>query len=292
MTTLVITQILNAVTIGLVFALVAIGLTIVLGLMEVVNFAHGSFYMLGGYMTFVVVSSTGNFWLGLLVAALTCTVVGLVLFFSIIRPMKGRPPLEALVALVGVAMIFRQLTRTIWGADPKLLPIPFGRIEINIFGLSLTYPVYFFVVILIAIGLLFSLHLLFRKTDIGIRCLAAIQDRDTALSMGVNVDRISAFMFMIGMAVAGVAGGLAGPIFSVYPTMGIELIGLIFVIAIVGGLGSISGAIIAGVTIAMTTSLSGIFVSGNVSEIFAYCVLLIILLVRPRGIMGLATVME
>lgn len=292
MTTLVITQILNAVTIGLVFALVAIGLTIVLGLMEVVNFAHGSFYMLGGYMTFVVVSSTGNFWLGLLVAALTCTVVGLVLFFSIIRPMKGRPPLEALVALVGVAMIFRQLTRTIWGADPKLLPIPFGRIEINIFGLSLTYPVYFFVVILIAIVLLFSLHLLFRKTDIGIRCLAAIQDRDTALSMGVNVDRISAFMFMIGMAVAGVAGGLAGPIFSVYPTMGIELIGLIFVIAIVGGLGSISGAIIAGVTIAMTTSLSGIFVSGNVSEIFAYCVLLIILLVRPRGIMGLATVME
>ena len=106
------------------------------------------------------------------------------------------------------------------------------------------------------------------------------------------MDRISSFMFIIGMAVAGVAGGLVGPVFSVYPTMGIELIGLLFVIAIIGGLGSIGGAVIAGLTIAMTKSISGIFVSGNVSEIFAYCVLLIIVLVRPRGIMGLATVME
>jgi len=292
MTTLVITQVLNGITIGLVFALVAIGLTIVLGLMEVVNFSHGSFYMLGGYMTFVGTLWFGNFWIGLGIAAIACVVIGLILFYAIIRPLKGRHPLEPLVALVGVSMIFRQLTRTIWGADPKLLPIPFGRIKFDILGLNFVYPVYFFVVMIIAIAILISLYLLFRKTDVGIRCLAAIQDRDTALSMGVNVDRISSLMFLIGMAVAGVAGGLVGPIFSVYPTMGIELIGLLFVIAIVGGLGSIGGAVIAGVTIAMTKSISGIFVSGNVSEIFAYCVLLGILLIRPRGIMGLAKVME
>lgn len=292
MATLIITQVLNGITIGLVFALVAIGLTIVMGLMQVVNFAHGSFYMIGGYVTFVIVSSLGNFWLGLLVAFVICVFVGLLLFFTIIRPLEGREPLEAMVALIGVSMIFRQLTRTVWGADPKLLPIPFGRIEINILGLSFTYPIYFFTVMAIAIIVLLSLYLLFRKTDIGIRCLAAIQDRDTALSMGVNVDRISAFMFTIGVAVASVAGGLVGPIFSVYPTMGIELMGLLFVIAIVGGLGSIGGAVIAGLTIAMTKSISGIFVGGNVSEILAYCILLVILLVRPRGIMGLATVME
>lgn len=292
MAELLITQILNGITIGLIFALVALGLTIVLGLIEVVNFAHGSFYMLGGYMTFVITSWLGNFWVGLGVAALTCVLVGLVLFYAIIRPLRGRHPLEALVALVGVSMIFRQLTRTIWGADPKLLPIPFGRVQFNIFGLSFAYPVYFFVVIIIAIAVLISLYFLFRKTDVGIRCLAAIQDRDTALSMGVNVDRISSLMFLIGMAVAGVAGGLVGPIFSVYPTMGIELIGLLFVIAIVGGLGSIGGVVIAGITIAMTRSISSIFVSGNISEILAYCVLLGILLVRPRGIMGLAKVME
>ena len=292
MTTVLITQIMNGITIGLIFALIAIGLTIVMGLMGVVNFAHGSFYALGGYMTFAVFASIGNFWLGLLVAALTCAGVGLVLFYAIIRPLKGRPPLEPLVALVGVSMIFIQLTITIWGAPPKLLPIPLGKIQIALFGLSIAYPVYFLVVILIAIALLIFLHLLFRKTDVGIRCLAAIQERDTALSLGVNVDRISGLMFVIGMAVAGVAGGLVGPIFSVYPTMGIELIGFLFVIAIVGGLGSIGGAVIAGVTIAMTKSISGIFFPGNVSEILAYCVLLVIILVRPRGIMGLASVME
>jgi branched-chain amino acid transport system permease protein len=285
-------QVLNGITIGLVFALLAIGLTIVLGLMEVVNFAHGEFYMLGGYITFTVFTLLGNFWLGLISAVMVSPIVGLVVFYGLVRRMRGRRPLEALVALVGVSMIFRQLARSIWGAGPKLLPIPFGRIEFSLFGAYVSYPTYFLVVIIVAIILLIGLYVFFRKADIGIRCLAAIQDRETASSLGVNVDKIGCLVFTVSMAVAGAAGGLVGPIFSVYPTMGVELIGLLFVIAIVGGLGSIGGAVIAGITIAMTKSIAGIFVAGNVSVIFAYCVLLIILLVRPRGIMGLSTLME
>jgi branched-chain amino acid transport system permease protein len=292
MSTLIITQILNGITIGLIYALVALGLTIVMGLMEVVNFSHGSFYMLGAYFTFVFASWIGNFWLGLAFAPPVCAIVGLVLFFAVIRPLAGRPPLEGLVALVGVAMILRQLTRTIWGDDPKLLPIPFGNVEINVLGINFTYPVYFFVVMLIAAGLLVVLYFVLRKIDVGIRCIAAIQDRDTAFSLGINVNAINILMFTIGIAVAGIAGGLVGPIFSVYPTMGIELIGLLFVIAIVGGLGSIGGAVIAGITIAMTKSISSIFVPGNISEIIAYSVLMLIILIRPRGIMGLTAVME
>lgn len=292
MTSLIITQILNGLTIGLIFALVAIGLTIVMGLMEVVNFAHGSFYMFGGYLTFFVFSAVGSFWLGLVVAPVVCAILGLGLYYAIIRPLRKRHPLEPLVALVGVSMISRQLIRNIWGADPKLLPIPFGRVQLSLGGVEFTYPVYFLAVMAVGVAALLALYLLFRKSDVGIRCLAAIQDRDTALSMGVNVDRIGSLMMVIVMGVAGLAGGLVGPIFSVYPTMGVELIGLLFVIAIVGGLGSIGGAVIAGVTIAMTKSLASIFVSGNISDILAYCVLLVILLIRPRGIMGLATVME
>ncbi|RJX28351.1 MAG: branched-chain amino acid ABC transporter permease [Desulfarculus sp.] len=292
MTSLIITQILNGLTIGLIFALVAIGLTIVMGLMEVVNFAHGSFYMFGGYITFFVFSAVGSFWLGLVVAPVACAILGLGLYYAIIRPLRKRHPLEPLVALVGVAMICRQLIRNIWGAEPKLLPIPFGRVQVSLAGAEFTYPIYFFVVMGVGVAALLALYLLFRKSDVGIRCLAAIQDRDTAMSMGVNVDRIGSLMLVIVMGVAGLAGGLVGPIFSVYPTMGLELIGLLFVIAIVGGLGSIGGAVIAGVTIAMTKSISSIFVSGNISDILAYCVLLAILLIRPRGIMGLATVME
>jgi len=290
---LLITQLLNGLTIGLVYALIALGLTIVLGLMGVVNFAHGSFYMIGGYITYTLTASLlGNFWMGLLIGAGVCAVVGLGLFYSIIRPLRQRPPLEPMVALVGVAMIFEQLTRSVWGADPKLLPIPFGRIELNLFGYTLRYPVYFLTVMIISILLLSFFYYLFRKTDLGVRCLASIQDRETAMSLGVDVDRVGRLMFIIGTAAAGAGGGLAGPIFSVYPTMGIELIGLVFVIVIVGGLGSIAGTVIASITIAMITSLSLIFVSGNIAHIFAYVILLVILLFRPRGIMGFEKVLE
>ena len=292
MLNVLITQCLNGITIGLIFALVALGLTIVLGLMGVLNFAHGSFYMLGGYITYFVFSSVGNYWLGLLAAVLVCGLVGLLLFATIVRPLTKRSPLEALLALVGVSMIFQQAARTIWGAEPKLLPIPFGNVHFQGLGVDFSYPVYFLVAMAISAVVLAAMSLLFRHTDLGIRCLAAIQDHEIASAMGVNVDRISAIMFMIGMATAGLAGGLAGPMFSVYPNMGIELIGMMFVIAIVGGMGSIGGTVIAATTIAMTKYISSIFISGNVSDILAFTVLLIILLIRPRGIMGIASVMD
>jgi branched-chain amino acid transport system permease protein len=290
---LIITQVLNGLTIGLIYALIALGLTIVLGLMGVVNFAHGSFYMIGGYITFTITSSIfGNFWVGLIMGAFVSAMVGVGLFVSIIKPLRQRPPLEPMVVLVGVAMIFEQLIRSFWGADPKLLPIPFGRIEFDFLGFTFRYPIYFLMVMIISILMLIFFYYLFRKTDLGVRCLASIQDREMAMSLGVDVDRVGRLMFIIGTAAAGIAGGLAGPIFSVYPTMGIELIGLVFVIVIVGGLGSIGGTVIASVTIAMITSLSLIFVSGNIAHIFAYCILLLILLIRPRGIMGFEKVLE
>jgi branched-subunit amino acid ABC-type transport system permease component len=285
-------QCLNGIAIGLLFALVAVGLTIVLGLMGVLNFAHGSFYMLGGYVTYAVFASIGNFWLGLVAAALVSAAAGVVLFFTIVRPLTVRSPLEALLALVGVSMIFVQGARTIWGPDPKLLPIPFGSLHVELPGLDFHYPVYLLLAMGLAIVILAALSLMFRRTNLGVRCLAAIQDREIAATMGVNVGRVSALMFTLGMGVAGLAGGLAGPVFSVHPNMGIELIGMMFVIAIVGGMGSIGGTVIAAIIIAMTKSLSSIYISGNVADILAYTVLLAILLIRPRGIMGLATVMD
>ena len=292
MANVLVTQCLNGITIGLIFALVALGLTIVLGLMGVLNFAHGSFYMLGGYITYSVFAGIGNFWLGLVAATLACGAVGILLFMTIVRPLTKRSPLEALLGLVGVSMIFQQAARTIWGPDPKLLPIPFGKLHIDMFGLDFYYPVYFLVAMGLAIAVLAGMSLLLRHTDIGIRCLAAIQDHEIASCMGVNVGRVSSLMFTLGMAVAGLAGGLAGPMFSVYPNMGIELIGMMFVIAIVGGMGSIGGTVIAATIIAMTKSISSIYISGNIADILAFTVLLVILLIRPRGIMGIASVMD
>jgi branched-chain amino acid transport system permease protein len=291
-TDLLITQSLNGITSGLIFALITLGLSIVLGLMGVMNFAHGSFYMFGGYVAYMMFANLGSFWLGLAAAALVCGAIGLALFVIIVRPLAKRSPLEALLGLVGVSMIFEQAARTIWGAEPKVLPIPFGTVQIQAFSLNFSYPVYFLVAMVISIVVLAGMSLLFRHTDVGIRCLAAIQDREMASSMGVNVNLVSAFMFTVGMAVAGLAGGLAGPIFSVYPNMGIELIGMLFVIAIVGGMGSVGGTVIAAITLGLAKSISSIFISGNLSEILAFALLLVILLIRPRGLMGIASVMD
>lgn len=292
MTNLLATQVLNGITIGLIFALVALGLTVVLGLMGVLNFAHGSFYMLGGYVTYQVAAGSGGFWMGLVAAAAVCAVVGFLLFVLVVRPLTRHEPVAALLALVGVSMIFQQLARTIFGAEPKLLPIPFGTVEIEALGLQFAYPVYFLAAMGASAGILAGMALVFKRSDLGVRCLAAIQDHDVASAMGVNVTFISSLMFTLGMAVAGLAGGLAGPIFSVYPNMGIELIGILFVIAIVGGMGSIAGTVLASLIIALTKSISSIFVSGNVSDILAFTLLLVILLIRPRGLLGLKSVMD
>ncbi len=292
MLNMIVVQCLNGITIGLIFALVALGLTIVLGLMELMNFAHGSLYMLGGYVAYAFFTASGNFWLGLAAAAMACALVGLILFALVVRPLTRRSRLEALLALVGVSMVFEQAARTLFGAEPKLMPIPFGTLQIQAMGLDFTYPVYFIVAMGVCIAILTAMSVLFWHTEVGIRCLACIQDHEIAASMGVNVTFISTLVFAIGMAVAGLAGGLAGPIFSVYPNMGIELIGILFVIAIVGGMGSILGTVIAATTIALSKSLLSIFISGNVSDIFAYTLLLGILLVRPRGLMGIKSVMD
>lgn len=292
MTNLLIIQSLNGVTIGLIFALIALGLTIVLGLMGIMNFAHGAFYTFGGYFAYMLFQHMGSFWLGLAAAALACAAIGLGLFVFMVRPLAKRSPLQALLGLVGVSMLFEQLSRSIWGAEPKVLPIPFGMVQVQAFGLDFPYPVYFLVAMGISVVILAGMSFLFRNADVGIRCLAAIQDREIASSMGVNVNLVSAFMFTLGMAVAGLAGGLGGPIFSVYPNMGIDLIGLLFVIAIVGGIGSVAGTVIAAVALGLAKSISSIFISGNYSEILAFALLLVILLIRPRGLMGVASVMD
>lgn len=292
MTNVLIIQSLNGITIGLIFALVALGLTVVLGLMGIMNFAHSSFYMFGGYVAYMVFGYVGSFWLGLAAAAVACGVIGLTLFLIIVRPLAKRSPLEALLGLVGVSMIFEQAARTIWGAEPKVLPMPFGTVQIHIFGLNFPYPVYFLVAMGISVVILIGMSFLFRNSDVGIRCLASIQDREIASAMGVNVNIVNAFMFALGMVVAGLAGALGGPIFSVYPNMGIDLMGMLFVIAIVGGMGSVAGTVIAAVTLGLVKSISSIFISGNFSEILAFAILLAILLIRPRGLMGIASVMD
>jgi branched-chain amino acid transport system permease protein len=144
----------------------------------------------------------------------------------------------------------------------------------------------------VSVFLVCALYFLFHKTDIGIRCLASIQDREMVQCLGVNADSIGLFVFIVGMGIAAVGGALAAPLFSVYPTMGDELLLLLFIIVIVGGLGSIEGTLLAGVGIALVKAVAALFISGNLATIITFSILIFILLFRPRGIMGLEKVLE
>ncbi len=290
---LIVTQALNGICIGLIYTLVALGLTIILGLRGVINFTHGSGYLLGGYIAYTLVElGSLNFWLSLVACVLGGGALGFVIYLAIVKPLEKRPPLEPMVALIGLNMIFVQIASTIWGPEYKPLSLPLGSVEIRLGDISIFYPEYFLVAMATSFFLVCALYVLFHKTDIGIRCLACIQNRDMAQCLGVNADRIGFFVFILGMGLAALGGALAAPIFSIYPTMGDELLIMLFIIVIVGGLGSIEGTLIAGVGIALVKALAGVFVSGNVATILTLSILIVVLMVRPRGIMGVEKVLE
>jgi branched-chain amino acid transport system permease protein len=293
---LILTQLLNALCMGLIFALIAVGLSIIMGLLGIVNMAHGVFYLFGAYFTVAAVSWYPNFGLGVIIAALLCSGIALAVFFLFIRYLMGRRrPLEIMVALIGINIICEELIRNIFGAEPKYLAIPSmlsGQVTFNFLGVTLMYPKYYLSLIIICGSLLILIYYFFHKTDLGIRGLALIQDRETALALGVNIAKLGTLFFAIGGAVAGISGALAGPIFSVYPTMGIELLGFIFVIVIIGGVGSIEGTFLASLLISTIKSVGVLFASNVVVDAFIYVLLCVMLCIRPRGLKGYLGVLE
>jgi branched-chain amino acid transport system permease protein len=281
---------------GLIFALIAVGLSIIMGLLGIVNMAHGVFYLFGAYFTVAIVSWYPNFGLGIIITALLCSGVALAVFLLIVRHLMGRRrPLEIMVALVGINMICEELVRNIFGSDPKYLAIPSvlsGQVTFNLLSVTLVYSKYYLSLIVICGSLLILIYYFFHKTDFGIRGLALIQDRETASALGVNIAKLGTLFFAIGGAVAGIAGALAGPIFSVYPTMGTELLGFIFVIVIIGGVGSIEGTFLASLLISIIKSIGVLFASNVIVDAFIYVVLCIMLCIRPRGLKGHLGVLE
>lgn len=279
---------------GFVFILAALGLSIILGQVGVVNFAHGSFYAWGAYIAYWITSMGGNAGVALLASAALTGMVGAVVLFGIIRHLRDRHPLQPMVALVGLAFIFREVIRRIWGASPKSLSYPAlsFSVKFDFLGTSVSYSGYYIVVMAISIFLVALFYYLFHKTDLGIRSLASIQDEETASMLGVSIDKVSITIIAISCAVAGIGGALAGPIFLVTPTMGLELIAFFFAVVIVGGLGSIEGTIIAGLTLGLVRSVPTVWMQPVYARILVFLVFIGIIIARPRGLRGLERVLE
>jgi branched-chain amino acid transport system permease protein len=236
-------QLLNGLQLGLMLFLLAAGLTLVFGIMDMINLAHGSLYMVGAYLAAAVTDASGSFWLGLLGAAVGTAAVGAVLEVSLLRRLYSRSHLSQVLATFAVILIANEIVRMIWGSQPILLNTPAalaGPLDLG----GVHYPAYRLVVIGVGLALALALWLLVNRTRAGMWVRAGATDRAMAEALGVDIRTLFTAVFALGAALAAVAGALLGPLLAVQVGMGENILILAFVVITIGGIGSIRGALL------------------------------------------------
>lgn len=281
---LIVTQILFGLALGAVYILMACGLTIIFGLLDVVNFAHGTFYMLGAFAAFVTISLFGNFWLGLAFAVIIVGLIGWITESYLIKPLYGKDPLYPLMLTFGFSVAVTDLMRAIFGTIGKIIPLP------KIFAGSLMWegiflPRYRVFIIFLTLAVLIFLWYFLKKTNLGMIIRAATRDSLMVRTLGINVPRIWTFGFALGVGLAGLAGGVNSTILPALPDMGVEMTIECFVVVVIGGLGSLGGAILGGLIIGQVISFVSLLAS-DWSNVAIFLTMLCILLVRTRGLFG------
>lgn len=279
----------NGLIIGVFYALMALGLSLILGLNGVINFAHGGFLALGAYLAYTLSPYLG-FWGALVVSPFLAAIVGVVLERLIIRPVYGRDPLFSLLVTFGLAMIMEDLLRTIWGAQglpfsvPETLTHPLSSTFFFITG----YRVMLVIIALLGTGALFAV---LRYTRLGVRIRAGTADLETISALGVNIYRLRAANFGLGILLAGLAGVLAAGRLGLQPTMGTSLIMPSFVAIIVGGVGSLTGSLLGGIIIGIAAGITTTYFPAA-SDVVIYAIMAVVLIVRPRGLLGQEGLLE
>ncbi len=281
---LIVTQILFGLALGAVYILMACGLTIIFGLLDVVNFAHGTFYMLGAFAAFVTISLFGNFWLGLAFAVIIVGLIGWITESYLIKPLYGKDPLYPLMLTFGFSVAVTDLMRAIFGTIGKIIPLP------KIFAGSLMWegvflPKYRVFIIFLTLAVLIFLWYFLKKTNLGMIIRAATRDSLMVRTLGINVPRIWTFGFALGVGLAGLAGAVNSTILPALPDMGVEMTIECFVVVVIGGLGSLGGAILGGLIIGQVISFVSLLAS-DWSNVAIFLTMLCILLVRTRGLFG------
>jgi len=283
MTDLLLFNVTNGLIIGAFYVLMALGLSLILNLSGVINFAHGGFLALGGYLAYTISPFVG-FWAALLISPLLVGLLGLVIERTMIHRLYGRDPLYSLLLTFGLAFIFEDVTRAVWGATglPFTVPESLSRpLSTNFFFIT-EYRLFMVAVVALAVG---GLFLFLRFTRLGVRIRAGTFDLDTVSSLGVNVRMLRSFNFALGIFLAGLAGVLAGGQLSLEPTMGANLLMPSFVAIIVGGVGSLPGTLLGGLLIGVAAGITTVFWPAA-SEAVIYLMMALVLLLRPRGLLG------
>ena len=281
--TLLAEQALNGLQLGLMLFLMAAGLTLVLGIMDTINLANGSLYMVGAYLTAALAQATGSFFLGMLLAVIATAVIGALLELTVLRALYGRDHLSQVLATFALILVANEAVRMIWGAQPVALATPpawSGPVEIGGFR----YPAWRLLLIAVGLGVAASLFLLVNRTRAGMRVRAGASNREMAEVMGVDVKRLFTAVFAIGAALCAVAGALLGPLLAVQVGMGESILILAFVVVVIGGIGSVRGAFVGALLVGFVDTLGRTLLVPALASIAIYVLMAAVLSWRPAGL--------
>lgn len=276
--------VLNSLVLSGVFLIVAIGLNIIYGLSRVMNLAHGSLYAVGAYASVTLMSFGANFFVALVFAPLVVALIGLVLERTVIAPMRKRSIVYTLILTYGLMFLLDGLIRYIWGNEPRFVKLPlFLQDTVPILGTQ--YPVYRLATLVIIAATMTGLMLFLEKTKTGITLRAASTIPEMVSCLGINMKIVHIGAFVLGCAMAGIAGVVAGPLYSVDPVMGHEMLISSFVVIVIGGLGSLRGAVFAALLVGLVQTLAEFFIT-DLAMVIVYMLMAVILAFMPRGLLG------
>ncbi len=277
-------QALNGLSYGVLLFLLSVGLTLIFGMLDVVNLAHGSFYMLGAYAGLALIGATGNFWLALALAPIAIGLVGAVAERACLRPLYRRPPLDQVLLTFGFIYLFEDVVKWIWGGRIRSIPGPaiFAG-SVNVLGVP--FPSYRLFVIVFGLAMAVALWLLIERTRLGSIIRAGVFDAEMTAGLGINIHRVFTGVFAFGAALAGLSGVIAGPIQSAYPAMGGEILIRTLIVVVVGGLGSLKGSLVGSLIIGQAETFGKAWLP-DAAMLMIYVVMALIVLLRPQGLFG------
>jgi branched-chain amino acid transport system permease protein len=277
-------QLFNGLVLGAFYAIIALGLSLIMNLTGTINMAHGSFMTLAGYVAFTLVSRGTSFWFALLAAPLMAVIVGVLVERALVRPLYKREPFYSLLMTFGLSLIFEEVYRLIWGSNgvPFSPPASLGGTVALGFMSFPAFRIFIAAVLIVAIA---ALALFLTRTRFGLRLRAAVQDTEMIAALGTNTQVLYAVNFGLGIFLAGIAGVLAAGMLGLSPTSGNALLMPAFVTVIIGGMGSLFGSVVGGLLIGMAISLTTLWIPAA-SEVSMYVLMAVVLLVRPRGLFG------
>jgi len=286
-------QLINGLTLGVIYALIAVGYSMVYGVIELINFAHGEIYMFGAFFCATFITALGMpFFPAMVLSMVCCGIIGVLLDIVAYRPLRKAPRLAPLITAIGMSIFLQNLAMIIWGSRPKpfpqeALPAVFNQTAIAFSDVQLSWLQIF--IFALTIVLMIGLNLVITKTKTGTAMRALAQNQKAAALMGINVNRIIAFTFMIGSSLGAVAGILVSVFYNtMYPTMGYNAGVKAFAAAVLGGIGSVPGAMLGGIVLGVAEAMGAGYVSSLYRDGVAYAVLIAVILFRPTGLFGKA----